>query len=239
MTHAPVTPASADTFGRHDAYKYIHKGLRLAQCQMLAQLGQADFAGEGAANLLTELRVLMAFGAAHIAHEETHVHVHLNAREVSATADLDHQHAEHRLSFARLEALIEQVEIADIRDKAAAGHRLYLAYALFIAHDFAHMNEEETLNNDRLWRLFSDEQIIAMERAIVASMAPEKAMYSMRLMLPALSRDERATFLTAIRPGVPAEAFSAMIEHVARPNLAPADFADLSRRLGLNVSAAA
>lgn len=239
MTHAPVTPASADTFGRHDAYKYIHKGLRMAQCQMLVQLGQADFAAEGAADLLAELRALMAFGALHIGHEETHVHVHLNDREPSSTEALDRDHAEHRQSFARLEALIEQVEIAALHDKAAAGHRLYLVYALFIAHDFEHMNEEETVNNDRLWRLFNDDQIIAMERSIVASLSPEKAMFSMRLMLPALSRDERAGFLTAIRPGVPAEAFTAMIEHVARPNLAPADFADLRDRLGMTLSAVA
>ena len=239
MTHAPVTPASADTFGRHDAYKYIHKALRMAQCQMLVRLGQADFAADGGTDLLTELRSLLAFGALHIAHEETHVHVHLNARTPTATETLERQHAEHRLSFARLEALIEQVEIAGPRDTAAAAHRLYLAYALFIAHDFEHMNEEETVNNDRLWTLFSDEQIIAMERAIVASLSPEKAMFSMRLMLPAMTRDERAGFLTVMRPGVPAEVFTAVIEHAARPNLAPADFADLTGRLGLSLSAAA
>lgn len=239
MTRSPVTPASADTYGRHDAYKYIHKALRMAQCQMLVRLGQADFAATDATELLAELRALMAFGALHIAHEETHVHVHLTARGAGATEVLDRQHAVHRDSFARLEALAAQVELAGPRDKAQAGHRLYLAYALFIAHDFEHMHEEETVNNDRLWTLFSDDQIVAMERAIVASLSPEKAMMSMRLMLPALTRDERAAFLGAMRPGVPAEVFSAVIEHAARPTLAPADFADLTRRLGLAFSAAA
>ena len=63
-----VTPASADTYGRYNTYRFIHKGLRLAQCQMLSRLGQADFEGEAGAGLLAELRTLLMLGASHIGH---------------------------------------------------------------------------------------------------------------------------------------------------------------------------
>ena len=36
-----------------------------------------------------------------------------------------------------------------------------------------------------------------------------------------------------MKAGAPAEAFNAVIEFAARPNLADADFADLARRLDL------
>lgn len=229
----PVTPASADTHGRYDTYRFIHKALRLAQCDMLGRLGRADFDGGDGAALLGELRGLLAMGASHIAHEETHIHVHINAREATATDRLDNQHGAHRHSFARLEALIRQVELATPAQKAEAGHRLYLAYALFVAHDFEHMNEEETVNNDRLWRLFSDGEIIAMERAIVASIPPEKSMLVLQLMLPALTRDERAGFLGKMKPAMPPEAFAAAME-TARSVLAPGDFSDLRARLSLD-----
>jgi len=234
-----VTPASADTYGRHDTYRFIHKGLRMAQCQMLARLGQADFQGEEGAGLLAQLRTLLMLGASHIGHEETHIHVHLDSKDPVGIAELDTQHAAHRESFARLEALIRQVEAATPEQKAEAGHRLYLAYALFVAHDCEHMNEEETVNNDRLWRFFTDEQIIAMERAIVASLPPEKAAANLAIMLPALTRDERVRFLGAMKPAIPADAFAGMMEHVARPALTTNDYADLRTRLGMDLHQAA
>lgn len=237
MTH-PVTPASADTFGRHDTYRYIHKALRMAQCDMLARLGRTDFNSDSGASTLAELRSLLALGAAHIGHEETHIHVHLEAKEATSTAHLDNQHASHRASFARLEGLIHQVDIATPAQKAEAGHRLYLAFSLFVAHDFEHMHEEETTNNDRLWRLFSDAEIIAMERAIVSSLPPEKAVANLRLMIPAMTRDERVTFLSAMKPAMPPEVFAGIIEATARPLLAANDFADLQVRLGLAANAA-
>jgi len=234
-----VTPASADTYGRYNTYRFIHKGLRLAQCQMLSRLGQADFEGEAGAGLLAELRTLLMLGASHIGHEEAHLHAPLNAVDPSATEVLDAQHAAHRESFVRLEALIRQVEIATSEQKAEAGYRLYMTYALFVAHDFEHMNEEETTNNERLWRFFTDEQIHAMERAIVGSMPPEKAMATMRIMLPALTREERARFMGGARQGMPAEAFAAVMDHVAPALLAADDYADLRARLGIALSAAA
>lgn len=237
MTH-PVTPASADTYGRHDTYRYIHKALRMAQCDMLARLGRTDFAGNEAEALLIDLRQLLALGAAHIGHEEIHIHVHLEAAEPTSTQHLDNQHASHRNSFQRLESLIHQVEVATPAQKAEAGHRLYLAFSLFLAHDFEHMHEEETTNNERLWRLFTDNEIIAMERAIVASLPPEKAMANLRLMIPALTRDERVRFLGAMKTAMPPEVFAAIIEGTARPILAANDFADLHSRLGLAANAA-
>lgn len=236
MTHL-ATPASADTYGRHDTYKYIHKALRMAQCDMLGRLGRADFNGETGMALLADLRALLALGAAHLHHEETHIHVHLEAREATSTQRLENQHAAHRDSFVRLEGLIRQVEIATAAQKAEAGHRLYLAFTMFVAHDFEHMHEEETANNERLWRLFSDGEIIAMERAIVASLPPEKAAANLRLMIPALTRDERVTFLGAMKPAMPPEVFAAIIHNVARPALAANDFDDLSARLGLTAAA--
>lgn len=228
-----VTPASADTYGRYDTYRFIHKGLRMAQCHMLARLGQADFLGEEGTALLAELRTLLMLGASHIGHEETHIHVHLDPKDPAGIEKLDAQHASHRESFARLEALIRQVEGATAAQKAEAGHRLYLAFALFVAHDFEHMNEEETINNDRLWRFFTDEQIIDMERAIVSSMPPEKAMATLRIMLPALSRAERARFLGGVRQSMPADAFAGLMDHVAPGLLAANDYADLRLRLGM------
>lgn len=184
----------------------------------------------GIDSLLAELRTLLLLGAGHIAHEEAHIHPQLLARE--ATAVLDVQHAEHRASFRDIDALIAALADAPRAARPALGHRLYLAWSLFIAHDFEHMHEEETVNNARLWRLFNDDELRTMEAAIVASLPPEKVLIFLSRMLPSLTCDERASFLGAARGKMPPEAFASVIVHAVRPVLSRADMVDLEGRLG-------
>jgi hypothetical protein len=95
------------------------------------------------------------------------------------------------------------------------------------------MFEEETANNTKLWNEFDDDELHAMEGAIVSSLSPEKAMLSMRLMIPALSRDDRVRLLAGMKSNVPKDVFEAVMEHAARPTLSREDFTNLSRRLML------
>lgn len=237
MIHAhiasPALPVVAPTQGRFDPYALIHKALRKAQCDMLVRLGQADFKNPATTSLLTDLRQLLTFGSQHIAHEEVFVHPVLKARAPGATDALDAQHGSHRAAFETLEDLIAQLAVAPADEKAAFGRRLYLTYSAFVAHDLEHMLEEETVGNAQLWALFSDDELHQIERAIVASLTPEKAMLSMKLMIPAINRDERAILLGGMKAHAPKPAFDAVMEVIARNVLSREDFADLEQRLGL------
>ena len=219
--------------GRYDLYGAVHKGLRLAQCDLLMRLGATDF--EQAAprrKILADLRAVLGVAAAHVRHEDNEIHKALQAHSVS-TDLIDEQHEEHRQAFAALEKLILGVENAFQGEKNTAGRHLYLAFAGYIAEDFAHMHEEETVTAPMLWKLFSDEELLAIEIRIVSSIPPEQNMVFMRYMIPAINPIERAKLLGGIKNGAPAEVFNAVMEFAARPNLSKDDFSDLSNRLGL------
>lgn len=233
MNHTHFVQSIPDTLGRYDMYANIHKALRKAQCEMLIRLGQTDFAHDDLAPLLEDLRDLLSFGSSHISHEEVHIHPAIELRSPAATTDLQRQHDSHRHNFRLLEELINVLQESAPEKREALGRRLYLAYSAFIAHDFEHMFEEETLNNARLWELFDDGELHAMERAIVGSLPPQKAMAAMRLMIPAISRDERVRLLAGMKENAPKEIFEAVMEHAARPTLCREDFSNLSRRLML------
>ncbi len=231
MPHHHSIPAIADTNGRYDMYSNVHKALRKAQCDMLVRLGNTDFAQSGLTDLIADLRLLLMIGSSHIAHEEVHVHTALELRAPKGAKVLQEQHDSHRQAFRQLEEIIDRLEHAQAHERLAIGRQLYLSYSLFVAHDFAHMVEEETEHNALLWSLFEDGELRAIEGAIVGSIPPEKSIIFMRLMLPAINPAERAALLGGVKANAPKEAFIGLLEMAARPSLSANDFADLESRL--------
>jgi Hemerythrin HHE cation binding domain len=234
MTDAHHPTEIVDLNGRYDLYGAIHKGLRKAQCELLVRLGNTDFSDARAtATLLSDLRALLMLAAAHVAHEDNHIHSALRDRGTVSTDRLDDQHEDHRATFAKLESLVAAIEAATPNERSALGRRLYLAFGSYIAHDLEHMHEEENVAAPQLWSLFSDAELMDIENRIVGSLPPEKAMAFMQLMIPAVQPAERAAMLGGMKQQAPREAFDAVIEFAARPNLSAEEFADLARRLDL------
>lgn len=234
MTQVPSLIDTPELAGRYDLYGIVHKGLRKAQCALLGRLGTADFENSAeTAELLADLRALLALAASHVEHEDRHIHLALRNHAAASTERLDDQHEDHRQAFLQLEELALGLERALPKRKAAAGRKLYLAFSAYVGDDLLHMYEEETVTAPLLWALFSDAELQAIEMAILGSLPPEKNMAFLRIMIPAISRDERAAMLGGMKNGVPPQIFNAVIEFAARPNLTADDFADLSGRLGL------
>lgn len=234
MTQAHDHATIVDLDGRYDFYGPIHKGLRKAQSDLLVRLGAADFGDARAvADLLADMREFLALAAAHIEHEHDHVHDALRAHGADCVDRLDHQHEAHRAAFAEVEVLIERIQAGGAPARAVLGRRLYLAFSAYVARDLEHMLEEETMAAPQLWSLFSDTELMTIEGRIVGSLSPEDAMAFMRLMIPAANPVERAAMLAGMRQQAPREAFDAVLEFAARPNLSPAEFADLASRLDL------
>lgn len=233
MSHTHGFAEISDLDGRYDLYGGVHKGLRKAQCDLLGRLGSADYENvETTRPLLAELRGLITLAAAHVEHEDTHIHGALRQLAIS-TATLDDQHDDHWAAFRDLENRMTEIEAAAPGRRAAAGRRLYLAFAAYVSEDLAHMHEEETVTAPLLWAHFSDAEIQAIEMKIIGSMPPEKNMAFMRIMIPAMNPAERAALLGGMKQAAPKEAFDAVIEFAARPNLTAAEFADLAARLAI------
>lgn len=228
--HHSIT-AVPDLNGRYDLYGAVHKGLRKAGCDLLVRLGATDFDDAGETEeVLGLLRTYLMLAAAHVGHEDDHIHSALAARGV-ATDTVDHQHDDHREAFQDLEKLARGVETSWPMHRRANGRRLYLAFAAYLAEDLGHMHEEETVTAPALWRQFTDEELLAIELRIVSSLSPDKNMAFMRIMIPAMNPQERAAMLGAMQKGAPPEVFDAVIEFAVRPALNARAFGDLAGRL--------
>ena len=219
---------------RHDLYGPVHKGIRLALSRLVIQIGQTDFADLAASReAIAALRRQMKMSEFHLVHEEHEIHGALNERAPGSVVSLDCAHAHHRASFVWIEELIQRIESAIGEERRRLGRDLYLRFSQFVAEDFAHMAEEETVTLSLLWEHFTDEELRAMEGRIVASLSPEESAMSMQLMLPGMNPHERLRFLEFARASAPPEAFDALVNVFARSALPPEDFCRLQKGLGL------
>ena len=206
------------TTPRYDIYRLIHKGLRLFMTDTLTAAGTLD-AGDPAAvaEVTGRVRALLAFCRAHVRHENGFVHTAMEARAPGSAAAVAGDHDHHLADIAALEELADAVAAG-----RADAHTLYRRLAVFVGENLVHMEQEEGRNNAVLWQAFQDEEIMAIERAIVDSQPPADKMLTIRWIAAAATPAERTAFLAAVRAAVPPAAFAAILEMVG-PHLRPAE----------------
>jgi hypothetical protein len=193
---------------RYNIYNDIHKALRFFMSDTLQRVARMDAADDAdVASGLAQARDLLATLDAHLRHEGRFVHAAMEARSPGSTAATEHDHADHVAAIATLGTLCTRVEATAGAVRAAHVGHLQRALAAFVGENFVHMHMEETDNNAVLWQHYTDEELFAIERAIVASIPPEESGFIMQWMIPALNPAERAQLLRGMRAGAPAPVF--------------------------------
>jgi hypothetical protein len=232
QTVLKLKPRAQPAEGRYDMYAQIHKGLRSFMADTLFRIGRLDAwdeveVAEGAA----QLRGLLALCRAHLEHENDFVHPAMEARRPGSASQAARDHVHHLHSIEALEAELGALERAEGSARACAALELYRGLALFVAENLEHMHHEETEHNAVLWSAYCDDELAAIERALVASIAPDEMAAVARWMLPAMSAPERAAKLTEMRPALPPQAFAGILA-MLKAQLSERDWYKLGAALG-------
>lgn len=230
-TIAPPVHAGAAGRQRYDMYAEIHKALRAFMCDTLVRLGSLGpgDALEGAA-VLGQVRELLALCRGHLEHENDFVHRAMEARCPGSSAGTGEDHEGHEAAIRRLERDLEAAE-GPGPDREGALRRLYRSLAVFVGENLVHMAEEEAANNAVLWEHYSDAELLAIERELVASTGPDEQRLVLSWMLPALHPGERVRKLAAIRAGAPEPVYRQVLG-LARTCLPEHGWQRLERELG-------
>lgn len=190
------------TAHRYNFYKFIHKGIRRELGELLRLAAALDFEDQRETGpYLARLHASLALMGAHAHHEDAHIEPLVErfapalARRIFAT---------HRVLDQQEHELLRRAEAA--REYPDVGHTFYLALTRYVATQLGHMAEEESEVMELLWEHLGDEEIIAIEGAIVGSCAPEENAVYMEWMMRGVSEPERVAFLAAMRMGAPPEA---------------------------------
>lgn len=195
---------------RYDMFALVHKGLRACMAQTLVQLGQADHEDACSyAQALDQVQYLLSFCQHHVAHEDAHVHPALERRRPGSARRAEAEHQHHRDSITRLLASVERLRHLPSQRRALPARELYRALATFIAENFAHMAMEEAEHNAVLWDCYSDEELMAIEGALVASLSAAEFEEAMQWMMTSIAHPERRDFFLQLRQAAPPEAVAA------------------------------
>lgn len=226
LAQAAVTP-------RMDMYAFIHKALRAYMSDTLVALGRVDVNNEPELGQICDrVRQLLDFCRAHLRHENDFIHPAMERHLPGSAAAVAQEHVGHVQAIATLADGTAQLVACAPERRAPLAHALYRQLALFVAHNFEHMQQEETQHNAVLWAHYSDAELVAIHDRLVASIPPEEMGVVLRWMLPHLTPDERAMMLADMRRSAPPPAFEAALA-LARAQLTPREWDKLARALEL------
>jgi len=211
---------------RFDSLGPIHKTIRLVLSELLLEMGTASFDDASTSErVLRELDEVLDFCSRHIHHEETFLRPACAGRV--GLEIFDNGHPAHERQIAELRALASTLRGAPEERRAQAGRALYVHFAGFVGDTLLHMAEEEQVLMPLLHRAFTDEELIAIQQRLLASMSPAELARDARLMLRAVNRGERAALVSSMLASAPRDAVVQLIES-ARPTLPAHVFAEVS-----------
>jgi len=181
--------------------------------------------------MLTMVRELLGVCHAHLELENSVIHPAMEARRPGCTRHAVDEHVGQLFAIDVLFDLVDTVEAASIPDRPLAGQRLYRELAVFAAQNFEHMAFEEAEHNRVLWACYSDDEIRALDKIMLATVSPDQHKVVLTWMLPHLNPTERAETLVGMRLAQSPENFQRLLG-VLRGQLPSKDWGKLTAALG-------
>lgn len=213
-----AVPAVAPRF---NMYQPIHKGLRAFMTDTLIRVGSVDPTdGIECGEVATQLRSLLHVCGEHLVHENRFLHAAMEQRAPGSAARIAAEHVEHEAQIASLLGMLEDAmtPLKSMGRQPQMWLALYQALSLFVAENFEHMLVEEREHNAVLWACFTDEELLEIHDALLASIQPDEMAVVYRWIVPQLSHPERVGMLQGMRQGMPAEVFDNQVDQL-RPLL--------------------
>lgn len=206
--HRPDAIAAAAATPRFAPYRYIHKGLRVLMFSTLQRAGALDASVAGdRAQIVGDVERLLATCADHLAHENQFFHEPLRKRAPRAVLPFHEDHLEHQDALDALGALLLRLRDGSEAQAPTLAYELFLRLSVFVGESLEHMAEEESALTLALWEHFSDEEILAMEAALQATLAPHELAFYLGWMAQGMNASETIALLAGARPHLPPEAF--------------------------------
>ena len=223
--------SSLDPEARFNIYTIVHKGLRGFMSDVMNRLGRMDVNDDcERTDAIQQLRALLVMCRAHLQHENEFVHPAIEKVRPGFTQQLASEHIDHVHEIDSLGAAVDALEAAQPAVRTALAQCLYRDLSRFVGENFVHMVEEETANHSALIDAYSDDEILAIEHAIVASLSPEESFAGLRWMIPQINAMERAFLLGGMKRNAPPEVFKLVLD-LAREALSQRDYYKLEKAL--------
>ena len=217
---------------RYNVFYLIHKGLRAMLYDTATTLQQTDFVDISAATpaLAKVNDVLFAFEH-HAHHEDNFILPAVEAYEPEIAASFENEHQEdYRLTGRLRNLLIIYGNSFLSEERTVCGSAITKSFTEFLTFNLQHMAKEELLLNHALWRLYTDEQIKAIQQQLMATITAIELQSASRWIMRAISIADAIEWLKSVRQSSPVTAFNNLMK-IAAEELGETRFATIQEGL--------
>jgi hypothetical protein len=205
---APDIAMPIKAAARYNMYATIHKGLRACMCNAVVSLGHLDPDDPADVERVSHaVREMLDFCLVHVELENRFQHVAMEKAVPGSASRAGQDHAGHVERIAALKAQVESMA----SDHAAA-RRLYRELASFVAHNFDHMEFEETEHTAVLWQSYTDAELVSIEERVLeytdAHLSPAQLRTIFHWTILNTNQAERIDFVVRRRRTSPPERFA-------------------------------
>jgi hemerythrin-like domain-containing protein len=160
---------------RFNGFWLIHKGLRCMLYETGLQLNKTDFADPKAvASLSAQINDLLKAYEHHASIENNYILPLIQAQDPAMIEAFESEHdQDHELGETLAGHLNEVLTLEAGEAHAAAVKSLHYAFYAFMAFNLEHMNREELVLNEVLWKYYTDAEIMNVIRQLQMTMDPE------------------------------------------------------------------
>ncbi len=190
---------------RFNIFNQIHKGLRALLYDTALTIQQTDFSNPEDAEMIMEKirKTLHAFDG-HAVVEDEYVLSAIEQYEPALADAFEQEHAEDHAIADKLRILLSSLaQITEAEQQQQKAIELMHAFNAFMTFNIEHMAKEESVLNDRLWRYYSDAEIIAINHRIVANLKPDDMGFYSSWMMKGLSNAEISNWLKEVQTNAP------------------------------------
>ena len=198
---------------RYNTFYQVHKALRAMLYETAIELQQTDFNNEDqAVSLLNNIASVIDPFYKHSYNEDHYVFAAVPEHEPSVIDSFAQEHVKDHALGGKLRTLINMYSSSEgEEERTQLGSAIRKAFVEFLSSNLDHMAKEEEIINNVLWRYYTDDQIRAIERKIVASQTPESAAIVWKWMLRGLSNNEISNWLKLVEKTAPGPVFNYLI----------------------------
>ena len=193
---------------RVNIFNQIHKGLRALLYETSLLLQQTDFSDEQEMRDAVERVILVAdLFDDHARHEDEFILPAIQEYEPSIVDAFEQEHVTDKHLMRSLKDSLQAMQMASPLVRIEMANELGKTFIHFMVFNLEHMAKEENILNKILWRYYSDEEILAIQKDILASLSPWSAATGSRWMMRGLNNPEIVRWLRSVEESAPETIF--------------------------------
>lgn len=214
---------------RYNVFNQIHKALRTLMFDTILKLQHANLADpENTRPAIEQTMLLLGMMDGHAHHED---HFILHAVEQHDPALIQKFESEHVTDLALSNQLREKIAAYwQAEDKINAGKDIFYALNAFVAFNLEHLNKEEQLLNQVLWKHHTDAELIGIVQNIQRSIPPEEMDAAAEWMVKGMGDAELLPWFKAVKQEAPPFVFDNLMA-IAQKHLPSSRWSSIQAQL--------